>query len=288
MKREELRRRGWLTARVLLAFLLAAPCGASAQRTDKEAQALIGKPVKELIADFVSEDWGLKVSPAEKALESREGVSAPELVGMLDSDRRVELTNTFDLIYPGAKTFYGHGRILDYDVDWLSVRAGWALEKLTFNDFGFSGGQIKKSDLLQATLKGKRDVPLGDVIKPAAGPDELTRRRAEAVRKAKEWWAAAGPSWNRFDELLKALRGDSRARQLSALQWLRNGETRCEGLNVESYNRLILPEVKRLSASSDEGVRTEAGYLLKDKDGWWYKYKFRFERPEGWNEIEFK
>lgn len=288
MRHERLEARVLFIAGALLASLLFALGGAYAQGTNKEAQELLRKPVKELVADFSSEDWGAKVSPAEKALEMREGAAVPELIALLDSDRRVELTNTFDLIYPGAKTFYGHGGILDYDLDWLSVRAGWALEELTFNDFGFSGGQIKESDLLQAFMKGKRDVPLGEVVKPPADVEAVARRRAEAVRKAKEWWAAAGPSWRRFDELLSALRSGSPARQVSAMQWLRNGGTRCEGLTVRSYNQLVLPEVKRLSKSADEQVRTQAGYLLKDKEGWWYKYKFQFENPDGWNLVEFK
>lgn len=288
MRHERLKARVLFRTGALLAALLVAVGGAHAQRKNKEAQELLRKPIKELIANFSSEDWGRKVSPAEKALEMKEGAAVAELVALLDSDRRVELTNTFDLIYPGAKTFYGHGGIIDYDLDWLSVRAGWALEKITFNDFGFSGGQIKESDLLQAVLSGKRDVPLGEVAKPPADAETTARRRVEAARKAKEWWAAAGPSWRRFDELLKALRSDSPARQASAMQWLRNGGTRCEGLTVQSYNQIILPEVERLSKSADERVRTEADYLLKDKQGWWYKNKFQFENPEGWNLVEFK
>jgi hypothetical protein len=279
---------GRLKAVAVLAALLVAFGGATAQRTKNEENVLLRKPLKELVTDFTSVDWFSKVMPAKLALETRESAALPELIALLDSDRRVELMNTADLIYPGAKMFYGHGRILDYDVDWLSVRAGWALEELTFKDFGFRGGTIKESDLLQAVLKGKRDVPLGEVTKPPGDVEAQVQRRAEAVRRAKDWWAGQGGSWRRFDELLRALRSDDSVRQVRALQWVRNGDTRCEGLSVQSYNQFILPEVKRLSGSADEGVRTEAGYLLEDKEGWWYKSKFKFEKPEGWSQVEVK
>jgi hypothetical protein len=54
----------------------------------------------------------------------------------------VQLRETWDLIYPGAKTFYGHGYSVDYDLDWLSAKAGWALENLTFQNFGFARGGL--------------------------------------------------------------------------------------------------------------------------------------------------
>jgi hypothetical protein len=42
---------------------------------------------------------------------------------------------------------------LDYDVDWISVRAGWALENLTFQKFGFREGVINEADLFKAVIK---------------------------------------------------------------------------------------------------------------------------------------
>ena len=288
MRHNGLNSPGRVIAATLLAATLVAFDRAAAQGTSKEAKALLNKPVRALIEDFTSADWLPKVVPAQRALETKGAAAIPELIALLDSDRRVELKNTADLIYPGAKTFYGHGWVLDYDVDWLSARAGWALEELTFNDFGFRGGMIRESDLLRAALKGKRDVPLSEVAAASDDPESVARRRAEAVRRAKEWWSGAGGSWRRFDELLRALRGGDPARQIRALQWLRLGMTRCEGLDVRSYNQLIRPEVKKLSRSAVEGVRAEAGFLLDDKEGRWYRSKFRFENPEGWSRVEVK
>jgi len=103
-------------------------------------------------------------------------------MALLDRDEKVELRNTADLIYPGAKEFYGHGWILDYDVDWISVRAGWALEELTFQNCGFREGVINEADLLKAAIARQGNVRLND---PSKTPDMKKQIRPEAVSRAR-------------------------------------------------------------------------------------------------------
>src|SRR5436190_20367765 len=85
----------------------------------------------DLTHQFVGSNWSV-VSQAKDRFEDEGAASLPILTGLLHRPEVVPLTETFDLIYPGAKTFYGHGEIVDYELDQLSVRAGWALEELTF------------------------------------------------------------------------------------------------------------------------------------------------------------
>src|SRR5689334_9527089 len=92
---------------------------------------------------FVAPDWE-RVYQAEFKLEAGGAASLAVLVRLLDRTEIVPLENTADLIYPGAKMFYGHGWIVDYDLDCLPARAGWALEELTFENFGFSEGIIRE------------------------------------------------------------------------------------------------------------------------------------------------
>lgn len=226
-------------------------------------------PIKKLIDDFVSADWQ-KVHVAEAVLESQQAEAIPALITLLDRDEKVELRYTADLIYPGAKEFYGHGWILDYDVDWISVRAGWALEELTFQNFGFREGVITEADLLKAVISQQGNVRLKD---PSKTPDMKKQIRAEAVSRAKNWWQKSQNSWNRFDAVLEALRSNDPIRQLWTLNWIRNGRTKCDGLTIESFKKLIVPEAERLLKSNDESVRDQAKYLLEDKEGWWLKYK---------------
>jgi len=226
-------------------------------------------PIIKLIDDFGSADWQ-KVHVAEAVLESRQAEAIPALIALLDRDEKVELLNTADLIYPGAKQFYGHGWILDYDVDWISVRAGWALEELTFQNFGFREGVINEADLLKAVISRQGNVRLTD---PSKTPDVKKEIRAEAVSRAKNWWQKSQNSWNRFDAVLEALRSNDPIRQLWTLNWIRNGRTKCDGLTVESFKKSIVPEAERLLKSNNERVRDQAKYLLEDKKGWWLKYK---------------
>ena len=225
--------------------------------------------IKKLIDDFVSADWQ-KVHVAEAVLESQQAGAIPALITLLDRDEKVVLRNTADLIYPGAKEFYGHGWILDYDVDWISVRAGWALEELTFQNFGFREGVINEADLLKAVISRQGNVRLTDRSKT---PDMKKEIRAEAVSRAKNWWQKSQSSWNRFDAVLEALRSNDPIRQHWTLNWIRNGRTKCEGLTVEGFKKSIVPEAERLLKSNNESVRDQAKYLLEDKEGWWLKYK---------------
>ena len=60
----------------------------------------------------------------------------------------VDPVDDADLIYPGADMFYGHGFIVDYDIDYLPARVGWAPEDITFHSFGFREGVIDEMMLL--------------------------------------------------------------------------------------------------------------------------------------------
>jgi hypothetical protein len=227
------------------------------------------KSIENLIDDFTSPDWD-KVHVAQALLIARQAEAIPALIKLLDRDEKVVLRNTADLIYPGAKKFYGHGWMIDYDLDWISVRAGWSLEELTFQDFGFREQFIKEEELLKAAIDRKENVPLADPARTAA---VRKKRRAEACSRAKAWSQKSAGSWSRFDAVLEALRSDDPERQFWTFQWMRNGSTPCDGLNMDSFNKHILPEVERLSKSSDERVRDEVRLLLKDKAGYWLKRK---------------
>jgi len=117
-----------------------------------------GKEVARLIRDFTSADWQ-KVHHAKGALESFQVDALPSLIALLDRDERVELTNTADLIYPGAQQFYGHGGILDYDVvGFLYVPAG-RLSRWRFKTLVSAKEQLITLICLNQSFKERR-VPL--------------------------------------------------------------------------------------------------------------------------------
>jgi len=91
---------------------------------------------EELVARFIASDWST-VSKAAREIEARD--DAPEIaMSLLGRTDSVPLTDTADLIYPGAKHFAGHGYVVNYDLDAIAGRAGWILEDVTFRRFGFA------------------------------------------------------------------------------------------------------------------------------------------------------
>jgi len=228
-----------------------------------------------LSTQFTSSDWST-VRVAKDALESLQVQAIPVLVALLGRDEYVKLQNTADLIYPGATEFWGHGGIVDYDIDWLSVRAGWALEDLTFQNFGFREGTIDHDALLKAVMSGKADVPLSSVV--GLKPDAAVKRdrRSRAVAAATSWWTRASNGWNRLAAVIDALKSGDAARQVTGLNWLRHGKTPCVGLGKGTFTETILPEVRRLTTSEDSGVKEQADYLVRDfesKEWYWLSLK---------------
>jgi hypothetical protein len=281
------------TTRYLLAiiFIIAGCLTLAILGQKKQASADIRtKPTDKVFVDLESDNWGERVAPAEKELESRQTLVIPDAIKLLDKDVKVKLKNTWDLIYPGADQFYGHGWVLDYDVDWVSVRAGWLLEELTFQDFGFQEGVIDHDAILAAVIAGKSESFVSDLKARLKGQDAKKQSRILAAQRAKDWFQREGANWKRFDAVVGGLKGSNTSLQTRILQWLRNRETKCDGLTIASFNELILPEVKRLARSSDVNLKEEAEYLIEDNSNgkWWYRNKLKRDFPETYSTMELK
>ncbi|MBS1794302.1 MAG: hypothetical protein JSS81_10635 [Acidobacteria bacterium] len=261
--------------------------GPAAGQSKKQPEDIRKRPLDSLIGDFVSDDWGGRVVPAEKEMESRGPEVIPEVLKLLDRNEKVKLKNTFDLIYPGAETFYGHGWIMNYDVDWLPARAGWLLEELTFQDFGFQGWKITEDRLFKAVMSGKRDVPMKEIITDEQRVKD--QNQSSAVKKIRDWWQN-NQKWTRFGAIVDGLKGSDAELQSRIFQWLRNGHTKCDGLTIESFEKSILPEVKRLAKSDSADVRQEAELLLEShsKEKWWYRYKLERDFPDTYTSMKLQ
>jgi len=267
---------------IIALFLLAAPLGllswwasrpkqTAAPAKSQSAESL-PKEVQSLLADFRASDW-TTVYRAKDQLESQQRVVIPALLQMLDEDVAVPLTKTADLIYPGAKEFYGHGWFIDYDLDYLPARAGWALEEVSFCDFGFGEASILERRLPKSVISGRQDVTLAVVNPATLGPVRRRARIATAIAAAKQWWTKEEATWTRYGAVKQALQNNDASRQSRAIEWIRYGRTGCEGLSPESFARDLRPIVNSLANSEHEGVRNQASLLLRDDEAWWWKYK---------------
>jgi hypothetical protein len=151
-------------------------------------------PSKQIIKDFLSTNWPT-VMVAKEKIENIGYESIPEIMAVMNDCRISKLENTGDLIYPGAEKFFGHGQIIDYDIDDLCVRAGWLVEDLTFRNFGFTGIHLPVEELAPFIRK-----TFPDYSSTSANRNQLDEMTESAMRKlirtlsieqATKWWNTA-------------------------------------------------------------------------------------------------
>ena len=233
--------------------------------------------VEEYIKNFKSTDWPL-VKEAKENLENLQSKAIPSVVKLLDDNSVEKLEKTGSLIYPGATKFYGHGQIIDYDIDKISVRAGWLLEDLTFQNFGFSGAHLPEKEDLISHIK----ITFPDYYNNSANRKKLEVSQLEtiqeliiklSVQKAKDWWEESKEGWRRLTALEDALKSFDEKRQVKALFYIRNGKTKCYGLNKEYYLDHIAKEIARLSYSEIQRISEHASFILFDKQFLWLEMK---------------
>jgi hypothetical protein len=231
---------------------------------------------KQLLANFVSNDWK-QVKAAKQELESMEGTIIPDLISLLDENRLVKLQNTGSLIFPGAERFFGHGQILDYDVDYIAIRVGWLLEDITFNNFGFSGIHLPEDeavDFIKLTFPVYYNNSVNRKKIENASKEELRDMiQTLSITNAKNWWKINSTSFSRLEALDDALKSFDEKRQVKALFYMRNGTTKCTGLTTEYYDDKLIKEISRLSRSDVQRISEHAKLILLDTSLDWLKMK---------------
>ncbi|MCC6527949.1 MAG: hypothetical protein IT373_35210 [Polyangiaceae bacterium] len=204
----------------------------------------------ELSQALGASDWPA-VSRAHTALLALEAQALPVLTAMIDAPRLVRLEHTADLIYPGAKKFYGHGGAIRVDLDWTHVRAGWVLEGLVFESFGFAAGTVHDGRTLQGGQRGPEDFPKA------------------ALAAAKAWLAAHASGWQRLAALREALVSGDAERQGMAVGWLRAPDAPMRGFSVALYDAELEPTVEKLAGAAGH-LGEDAARLLKEAaDPYW-------------------
>ncbi len=232
--------------------------------------------VKILLDELQSFEWN-QVLHAKEKLENMEAEAVPYLIPLLQDKSVRKLTNTNDLIYPGAEKFFGHGQIIDYDIDKIDIRAGWLLEELAFQNFGFSGEHIQADNLSDYISfhfpKFYNNSRNRKVIDTSSETEKREIIRDLSTKEAEKWWEDQADIWNRFDALVEALGSDDEKRQAKALFYIRNGKTSCAGLNKESYQSEIKNIVLELSKSPLKRISEQSKLILLDTDFDWLALK---------------
>jgi hypothetical protein len=202
-----------------------------------------------LLTDFTSTDWPT-VLQAKENIENLEAAGIPQLILLLDDFSVRKLNNTSDLIYPGAQRFYGHGQIVDYSIDEIAIRAGWLIEDIAFQNFGFTGYHLPDDELTGFIEYNFPDYYENtrnkNSLKKMSVPEKRNLIKSLSIKKAQNWWKRESDNWNRLDALVSALQSDDEKRQVKALFYIRNGKTKCTGLNKAFYQANIESIVRSL------------------------------------------
>jgi hypothetical protein len=220
-----------------------------------------------------------KVYSVKDSIINRQEKSISKLIDLLKDTSFVKLINTADLIYPGAEKFYGHGWIVRYDIDWISVRSAWLLEELTFQNFGYQDTKITEDKLMALHKQNYQSEYLKKGFHEVDYKDKAPREQVKAYRimladSVSNWWDKHKSTWTRFNALKDALSSRDEQRQGMALHYLRFEKTLCDGLTKEKYETELKPLVKNIK--NQKGEQTDqAKLLLDDKEYYWLNSKWK-------------
>jgi hypothetical protein len=233
-------------------------------------------PVKPLMENFLGTDWPAVLDAKEK-IENTEAACIDDLIAVMNDCRISKLQNTGDLIYPGAEKYFGHGQIIDYDIDDCCVRAGWLLEDLTFRNFGFTGIHLPDKELdgfIRTCFPEYTDNPANLThLEQLTSSGKRKLIRTLSIERVKNWWKAASKNWSRLDALDEALNSQDEKCQVKALFYIRYGTTRCSGLNEKYYKTHLESSIRKLSKAELSRVSEHAKLILLDNDADWLSIK---------------
>lgn len=210
--------------------------------------------VEVLLRDFQSSGW-IAVTEAKEALESEQGDAVDALLRLMDDDSVVPLRDLGDtsLGYGGAAS---HGMSIPYDLNRISVRAGWLLEDLAFQRFGFAACDgvddpaIRDELVRQGQLQGGANC---DAV--ATSRSVQLAVLAIAKRRARSWWGHTRKRWSRLEEWVMAVRSGESDRVARAVRWFVRGRTACDGLDRQTYRTVVVPELAKLSAGGNSQAK---------------------------------
>ena len=198
---------------------------------------------------LASPDFGVVID-AKNHLVNLQAHALVPLVDLMAREELVQLMYTADTIYPGAEHFYGHGMLVQYDIDWVHIRAGWVFEQLAQESFGFNLSSAF------GPFEGFAVMLTGDWSQVPDGLGTLEARKQagrEAAQRARQW-VEDNPDWSCLGGVTGALRSEEPERQQRVLEWLAHSYAACDGLTLPYYESELRPWVEILSRSEDAEI----------------------------------
>jgi hypothetical protein len=228
------------------------------------------KPLDSLLGILKKPDFD-KIYKVKDSIINYQALAVPKLIELLDDTSYVKLTNTADLMYPGATQFYGHWGSISYDLDYINVRVAWIMEQLTFRDFGYNTLGVNITRFLKFRREHLQDESLSVDLKNKKDQHQLAVYRLFLAAEVKDWWAKNSKDWSRFKAVKEALASTDVKRQVKALQYLRGRiqskkNTRCDNLTTESFYTELHPLIEQIGKTNTEAKKEADFFLVYEKN----------------------
>lgn len=214
-----------------------------------------------LLNAFKSKDFDEVVINAKTVLESKQKEVIPALIQLLESTEYAKLYYSPSLMYPGTKRFISENeKIIPYEIDWISIRAGWLLEELTFKDFGFRSTAIANPTLEEIKLNNR--IEANERIytvnwQNRQTESQIIQNRKVLAEKATIWWEQNKESWTRVSALKTALQSNNEFCISNALSFMSDYagyKKSCDNF-YELYNNELWPHIVLLKHSLIKSIQ---------------------------------
>lgn len=215
------------------------------------------KRIDSLIIAFKTLQFYNVLNDAKTELINYQKLVIPKIIKLLYSETKLKFDPGEPYIYFANTnfTYQSKASIIPYNVDWLSIRAGWLMEELTFIDFGYSSNMTEKSAPNFSTIV------TWDKIATAA---TLKKDRKIKADKIAAWWQKNKDTWTRLGAIKKLLQSTDVNDVYRALSYIRYGKTKCDGLTKTVYETEIKPIILTISEQTkDEDIKSIITNLLQ-------------------------
>ncbi len=217
----------------------------------KEAQE-----IDQLIVKLKGLRFHHDIEDARNGLVNYQQLALPKLISLLYNTTRLDSDPGDPYTVLATGNYEGHFKvgIIPYNFDWLSIRAGYVIESLTFIDFSYASS-MKITDGKNGNIK--------ITWNKVATAESLKKDRKLMADKVVAWWNKNKATWSRFNALKTALESKDKAYINRAVEFIYDGETKCDGFTKETYEKEIKPLLKEILNTADKELKNKIEHIFE-------------------------
>lgn len=212
--------------------------------------------IDELIGKLKGLRFNNDIKDATAGLLDYQQLALPKLISLLYDQSRLasDPGDPYTVLATGNYNGYFKVAIIPYNFDWLSIRAGYVIESLTFIDFGY-----KSSMKITDSKNGNIKITWNKI----ATAESLKKDRKMMADKVADWWQKNKTTWSRFNALKTALQSKDLAYINRAVEFIYGGETKCDGFTKERFEKELKPLLAAFTNTTDNELKQKIDHILE-------------------------